>query len=335
MARRLPAVAALLVLFGIHAFAQGGPHRTPASRQRRRGPRTGALHAALHQLSWQHGQGDRPRPGSDSIAVVLRDRLGQRDRTGHQARRPRIRRRSPRAQIVDLSHFLHQRVEAIASNRNARAPLQRADRRSRSRPRVLQRRRPLQHLPLADRRPRRRRARAFRTRRTCSSASSSRRCVAAAKQVEVTVTAGAAAAGVRRRWCASTTSSCRCATPPAIPGVHPRTRRDGRGARSAGRASRAARSLHRRRHAQPDGLPGDAEMRRTTRRSLHARLRGCRLSGAVVTAAVRASARSPRERWRQRICSSRRPTRGRCTTATTPAAASVRSRRSTRRTCRR
>src|SRR5262245_6205885 len=61
--------------------------------------------------------------GPDLIrsTVVLRDRLGD-------GIRPAIR-KSPHqaqltdAQVVDLSHFLHQRVEAIASNRNARGTL--------------------------------------------------------------------------------------------------------------------------------------------------------------------------------------------------------------------
>lgn len=62
--------------------------------------------------------------GPDLIrsAVVLRDRLGN-------GIGPAIRKGGAHpatltdAQVVDLSHFIHQRVEAIASNRNARAPL--------------------------------------------------------------------------------------------------------------------------------------------------------------------------------------------------------------------
>jgi mono/diheme cytochrome c family protein len=62
--------------------------------------------------------------GPDLIrsAVVLRDRLGNAIgpaiRTGatHQAK-------LTDAQLTDLSHFLHQRVEAIASNRNARGTI--------------------------------------------------------------------------------------------------------------------------------------------------------------------------------------------------------------------
>ncbi len=65
--------------------------------------------------------------GPDLIrsAIVLRDRLGNgigpaaRKGPDHQAHQATL----TDAQIVDLSHFLHQRVESIASNRNARGPL--------------------------------------------------------------------------------------------------------------------------------------------------------------------------------------------------------------------
>ena len=62
--------------------------------------------------------------GPDLIrsVVVLRDRLGGgigaaiKPSPTHQAK-------LTDAQVVDLSHFLHQRIESIASNRNARAPI--------------------------------------------------------------------------------------------------------------------------------------------------------------------------------------------------------------------
>jgi len=62
--------------------------------------------------------------GPDLIrsAVVLRDRLGNligpsiKPSATHQAT-------LSQAETVDLSHFIHQRVEAIVSNRNARGPL--------------------------------------------------------------------------------------------------------------------------------------------------------------------------------------------------------------------
>src|SRR5574342_659236 len=62
--------------------------------------------------------------GPDLIrsVIVLRDRLGRgigpalTPSRSHQAT-------LTDPQIVDLSHFLHQRIESIASNRNARAPI--------------------------------------------------------------------------------------------------------------------------------------------------------------------------------------------------------------------
>lgn len=62
--------------------------------------------------------------GPDLIrsAIVLRDRLG--NGIGPAARKgPDHQATLTDAQIVDLSHFLHQRVELIATNRNARAPI--------------------------------------------------------------------------------------------------------------------------------------------------------------------------------------------------------------------
>ena len=47
----------------------------------------------------------------------------ERHRSGHRGSRRRTRRELTDAQVVDLSHFLHQRIEAIATNRNARAPI--------------------------------------------------------------------------------------------------------------------------------------------------------------------------------------------------------------------
>ena len=65
--------------------------------------------------------------GPDLIrsAIVLRDRLGNgigpaaRKGPDHQAHQATL----TDPQVVDLSHFLHQRVESIASNRNARGSL--------------------------------------------------------------------------------------------------------------------------------------------------------------------------------------------------------------------
>jgi mono/diheme cytochrome c family protein len=67
--------------------------------------------------------------GPDLIrsVVVLRDRLG--NGIGPAIAGPAIARppthqaKLTSAQVVDLSHFLHQRIESIASNRNPRVPL--------------------------------------------------------------------------------------------------------------------------------------------------------------------------------------------------------------------
>ncbi|HEY7191607.1 MAG TPA: c-type cytochrome [Vicinamibacterales bacterium] len=68
------------------------------------------------------GKGTDRGPDLIRSAVVLRDRLGNgigpaiTSSRSHQAK-------LTGAQIVDLSHFLHQRIESIASNRNPRAPI--------------------------------------------------------------------------------------------------------------------------------------------------------------------------------------------------------------------
>jgi mono/diheme cytochrome c family protein len=61
--------------------------------------------------------------GPDLIrsVVVLRDRLG--NGIGPAIRKAPHQTTLTEAQVVDLSHFIHQRVEAIASNRNARGTL--------------------------------------------------------------------------------------------------------------------------------------------------------------------------------------------------------------------
>lgn len=61
--------------------------------------------------------------GPDLIrsAVVLRDRLG--NGIGPALKKSPHRAILTDPQIVDLSHFIHQRIESTSSNRNARAPL--------------------------------------------------------------------------------------------------------------------------------------------------------------------------------------------------------------------
>lgn len=122
MALRLAAVAALLVLFGIHAFAQGGPYE----RQRvdnAAADRGRALYAK-HCINCHGSTAKGTDRGPDLIRsnVVLRDRLGN---LIGPAIRPGASHQTVLAanEVVDLSHFIHQRVEAVVSNRNARGPL--------------------------------------------------------------------------------------------------------------------------------------------------------------------------------------------------------------------
>ena len=104
------------------AFAQGGPYE----RQRvdNAAADRGRVLYARHCINCHGSTAKGTERGPDLIrsAVVLRDRLGNaigpaiKPAGAHQAT-------LAAAEIVDLSHFLHQRVEAIASNRNARGPL--------------------------------------------------------------------------------------------------------------------------------------------------------------------------------------------------------------------
>jgi len=79
---------------------------------------------AQHCINCHGSTGKGSDRGPDLIRslVVLRDRLGS-------AIGPALvpsavhRAKLTGAQVVDLSHFLHQRIESIASNRNARAPI--------------------------------------------------------------------------------------------------------------------------------------------------------------------------------------------------------------------
>ena len=116
-------VAVWLVLLAPAAvLAQGGPYE----RQRidnAAAARGRALYAK-HCINCHGSTAKGTERGPDLIRsiVVLRDRLGNgigpalKPSANHQAT-------LTAPEIVDLSHFLHQRVEAIASNRNARGPL--------------------------------------------------------------------------------------------------------------------------------------------------------------------------------------------------------------------
>ena len=116
-------VAILLNLAAVATPAgQGGPYERqkvdPAAATRGR-----AVYAQFCiNCHGSTGKGTDRGPDLIRSVVVLRDRLGNgigpalKPSAAHQAR-------LTDAQIVDLSHFLHQRIEAIATNRNARAPI--------------------------------------------------------------------------------------------------------------------------------------------------------------------------------------------------------------------
>ena len=102
--------------------AQGGPYQ----RQRidaAAADRGRALYAQ-HCINCHGSTAKGTERGPDLIrsATVLRDRLGDgigpaiRPSTTHLAA-------LTQTQVVDLSHFLHQRIEAVATNRNPRGPI--------------------------------------------------------------------------------------------------------------------------------------------------------------------------------------------------------------------
>jgi cytochrome c2 len=102
--------------------AQGGPYqrqRIDAAAATR-----GRAVYAQHCINCHGSTAKGTERGPDLIrsATVLRDRLGN---TIGQAIKPSATHQAQltSAQILDLSHFLHQRVEAVASNRTPTAPL--------------------------------------------------------------------------------------------------------------------------------------------------------------------------------------------------------------------
>lgn len=112
----------LLSLSGVSPFAQGGPYERqkiePAAAKR------GAAVYAQHCINCHGSSAKGTDKGPDLIrsVVVLRDRLGHligpaaQQRPAHQAT-------LSGAQVLDLSHFLHERVELTATNRNPRGPI--------------------------------------------------------------------------------------------------------------------------------------------------------------------------------------------------------------------
>jgi mono/diheme cytochrome c family protein len=118
---------AVLVLYVVSGFsrtvwAQAGPYE----RQRidEAAATRGRTVYAQHCINCHGSTAKGTDRGPDLIrsVVVLRDRQGSgigpaiKPSATHQSR-------LSEAQVIDLSHFLHQRIESIASNRNARAPI--------------------------------------------------------------------------------------------------------------------------------------------------------------------------------------------------------------------
>jgi cytochrome c oxidase cbb3-type subunit 3 len=117
----------VLLLYVVSGFsrtlwAQAGPY------ERQRVDEAAAMRGralyAQHCINCHGSTAKGTDRGPDLIRsdVVLRDRVGSgigpaiKPSATHQAK-------LSDTQVVDLSHFLHQRIESIASNRNARAPI--------------------------------------------------------------------------------------------------------------------------------------------------------------------------------------------------------------------
>jgi cytochrome c oxidase cbb3-type subunit 3 len=101
--------------------AQGGPYerqKVDAAAATR-----GRAVYAQHCINCHGSTAKGGYKGPDLIrsVVVLRDRLG--NAIGPALKSPAHQASLKDAEVVDLSHFLHQRVESIATNRNARQPI--------------------------------------------------------------------------------------------------------------------------------------------------------------------------------------------------------------------
>ena len=113
---------AAAVLTGASLAAQGGPYERqkvePAAAKR------GRTVYARECINCHGSSAKGSERGPDLIrsVVVLRDRLG----SGIGPVLATVREHPAsltQAEIVDLSHFLHERIEAVATNRNPRAPI--------------------------------------------------------------------------------------------------------------------------------------------------------------------------------------------------------------------
>jgi mono/diheme cytochrome c family protein len=111
----------VLFLLGVLAAAQAGP--TERQRVDNQAATRGRLVYAEACINCHGSTVKGTENGPDLIrsAVVLRDRLG--NGIGPAIQKAPHTAKLTDAQVVDLSHFIHQRVEAVASNRNARGPI--------------------------------------------------------------------------------------------------------------------------------------------------------------------------------------------------------------------
>jgi len=105
----------------LSAGAQGGPYerqRVDAAAATR-----GRAVYAQHCINCHGSSAKGGERGPDLIrsAVVLRDRLG--NAIGPALMSPAHQASLTAAQLIDLSHFLHQRIESVATNRTARGPI--------------------------------------------------------------------------------------------------------------------------------------------------------------------------------------------------------------------
>jgi cytochrome c oxidase cbb3-type subunit III len=119
---RMGVVILFVVGAAVIAAAQGGPYERqkiePAAAKR------GRAVYAQHCINCHGSAAKGTERGPDLIrsALVLRDRLG--NGIGPAARKaPSHQAALSDTEIVDLSHFLHDRIESIATNRTAREPL--------------------------------------------------------------------------------------------------------------------------------------------------------------------------------------------------------------------
>ena len=115
-------VSLFVLLAVVVTAAQGGPYERqkidPAAVKRGRG-------VYAQQCINCHGstaKGTERGPDLIRSAVVLRDRLG--NGIGPAAQKgPSHQAKLSAADVLDLSHFLHERIESTATNRTARVPL--------------------------------------------------------------------------------------------------------------------------------------------------------------------------------------------------------------------